>query len=144
VGQPGSESVDELIKHELAIHQAVFVSFNFFREVLEELGLDPAECLSRGAATPRQFGVGILPLTQFLSPLSLGRTQLMIQFFQELILLFLICHELPQEGDNQIAGIHFTVQVTGRGVSRHINAEHGKLLRIGAHTGFSSRTETPV
>ena len=94
VGQPGSESVDEFIEHEFTVHQTVFMLLDFLGQIVQELGLHPAEGLGSRAAAPRQFRIGVFPLSQLGRPLALGGAQLVTEFFEQMVLLLLMRNDL--------------------------------------------------
>lgn len=86
MGQPRSESIDEFVKHELAVQQRILVLRDFHGQIVKELRLDPAErlrCLAAGTGKSR---IGLFPLPQFELALLLRSTHMVHEFLQQLVL----------------------------------------------------------
>ncbi len=84
-----AEAVDELIHHELAIHQALIVLLDLFSEFLEEVSLHLAERFCSRPAVIGEVGMSVLPLGQLLSALTLSRSHVGVQFLEGRCLAFL-------------------------------------------------------
>ena len=73
MGHPRTKTIDELIEHEFAFHEILVIVADLAGEAVEELGLDLSQGLGRRPAIPRQTRIGLLPLAQFMGPLTLVR-----------------------------------------------------------------------
>ena len=89
MSQPRAEAINELIEHEIAFQQMVFVVGNFFGQGFQKFGLDAAERF-RGLLTRfRQLWVRLLPFLQLVGKLLIVRRVLLDQFFHQPVLLLL-------------------------------------------------------
>ena len=94
---PRSETIHELVEHEVAFHQRLVVLVDLPRQAVEEFRLHLAQGLGRHAAALRQVRIGLFPLAQFVGPLPLRRADLADQLLQDLVLAILARQDLPQQ-----------------------------------------------
>ena len=93
--QTRSESVDELVEHELALFKSPITVANFLGQIVQELRLNSTERLGGGTTRTGQIGIRVLPLLQFGRSLLIDSIVLLNQPLEQLVLLLLTCDQVP-------------------------------------------------